>query len=76
MSMSERETDITFEAKIAACEAVVEETGSAHGLDLQLVEFAVEHYGRDRWGWCADMMLNCGDAYSMMRERMGECGMY
>lgn len=76
MVKSEREIDITFAAKIEACEAVVDATGSATGLDSSLVDWVVNNYGQEYWGWCADRMINCGNAYSMMSERLGEIGCY
>lgn len=76
MVKSEREIDITFNAKIEACEAVVDATGSAAGLDGSLVDWVINNYGQDYWCWCADRMINCGNAYSMMSERLGEIGCY
>jgi len=76
MRKSEQEIDIIFNAKIEACEAVVDAADSAAGLDESLVAWVVSNYGRQYWSWCADRMINCGDAYCMMSERLGEIGCY
>jgi len=76
MAMSERETDFVFSAKIEACEAVIKSTGNSAGLDVALVDWVVNNYGSYYWCWCADRMLNCENAYTMMMERCGESQCY
>lgn len=69
-------TDITFNAKIEAAKEVIAVTGNDAGLGEKIAEWAIANYGRDYWGWCAERLLCVGDGYTVIRERMGECGIY
>lgn len=40
----------------------------------RLVEWVIDNLPRQQWKAAANYLLDCGDAYYLISERCGECG--
>lgn len=74
---SNEQIDQEFFIRISCIRAVIEKTGSDHGLGTELGEWVVEKYGRYYWPWCERKLSQnrIDGAVTMLSERMGEWGM-